>query len=115
VFQIGLQTRKDQASQALDVVRSTLRTYVESGPSEQELAAAKLNLVGGFPLRIDSNSKIHDYLGLMGFYGLPLDYLDRFVENIEAVTRDQIRDAFRRRIDPDRLVTVVVGAAASAR
>lgn len=115
VFQIGLQTRKDQAAQALEVVRSTLRAYVESGPSEQELAAAKLNLVGGFPLRIDSNKKIHDYLGLMGFYGLPLDYLDRFVENIEAVTRDQIRDAFRRRIDPDRLVTVVVGAVAPGR
>ena len=51
----------------------------------------------------------------MGFYGLPLDYLDRFVENIEGVTRDQIRDAFRRRIDPDRLVTVVVGALAPGR
>lgn len=108
-FQIGLQTRKEQAQEALGVVRDTLKRYVDEGPTEQELEAAKQNLVGGFPLRIDSNRKIHDYLAIIGFYNLPLDYLDRFVTNIEAVTAAQIKDAFRRRVDPDRLVTVVVG------
>ena len=47
---------------------------------------------------------------MIGFYRLPLDYLDTFTGRIEAVTLEQIRDAFRRRIDPDRLATVVVGA-----
>ena len=111
VFQIGLQTRRDQAAQALEVVRDTVKRFVEEGPTEDELAAAKLNLVGGFPLRIDSNRKIHDYLATIGIYGLSLDYLDRFVERIEAVTVAQVRDAFRRRVDPGRMVTVVVGGA----
>ena len=92
------------------MVRETLKRYVDEGPTEKELEAAKQNLVGGFPLRIDSNRKIHDYLAIIGFYNLPLDYLDRFVTNIEAVTVAQVKDAFRRRVDPDRLVTVVVGA-----
>lgn len=108
-FQIGLQTRKEQAQEALGVVRDTLKRYVDDGPTEQELEAAKQNLVGGFPLRIDSNKKIHDYLAIIGFYNLPLDYLDRFVANIEAVTVEQVRDAFRRRVHPDLMVTVVVG------
>jgi zinc protease len=108
-FQVGLQTRKDQAEQALAVVRETLARYVQDGPSDRELEAARSNLVGGFPLRIDSNKKIHDYLGTIGFYNLPLDYLDRFVPAIEAVTAEQVRDAFRRRLDPARMVTVVVG------
>ncbi len=64
---------------------------------------------GGYPLRIDSNSKILEYLGVIGFYGLPLDYLERFNARIEAVTREQVRDAFRRHIDADRFVTVRVG------
>jgi zinc protease len=109
-FQIGLQTRKEQAQEALAVVRETLRRYVNDGPTDQELDAAKQNLVGGFPLRIDSNKKIHDYLATIGFYNMPLDYLDQFVPNIDAVTVAQVKDAFTRRVDPDRLVTVVVGA-----
>ncbi len=110
-FQIGLQTRADQADVALEVVRDTLARFTAEGPAPQELERAKQDLVGGFPLRIDSNRKIHDYLGVIGFYRLPLDYLDRFPDRVQAVTVDQVRDAFQRRIHPDRMVTVVVGGA----
>ncbi len=109
-FQIGLQTRGDQAKEALEVVRRVVSEFVADGPTEQELDGAKQNLIGGFALRIDSNRKIHDYLGVIGFYGLPLDYLDTFTAKVDAVTLQQIRDAFRRRIQPDRMATVVVGA-----
>jgi zinc protease len=105
-----MQTRRDQAGEALSVVQNTLREYVRKGPTEEELRAAKQNIIGGFPMRIDSNRKIHDYLGLIGFYDLPLSYLQDFVGNIEKVTADGIREAFARRVDPYRLVTVVVGA-----
>jgi zinc protease len=110
-FQIGLQTRADQADQALEVVRDALARFTAEGPMPEELESAKRSLVGGFPLRIDSNRKIHDYLGVIGFYRLPLDYLDRFPDRIQAVTTDQVRDAFQRRIHPERMVTVVVGGA----
>jgi zinc protease len=108
-FQIGMQTRRDQAGEALEVVRKTLRDFVAGGPTEQELQAAKQNIIGGFPLRIDSNRKIHEYLSVIGFYHLPLSYLEDFAANVERVTVAGIRDAFQRRIDPDRMVTVVVG------
>jgi zinc protease len=109
-FVIGMQTRKDQAQQALDVTMKTLRDYVASGPTAKELEDAKKNLIGGFPLRIDSNRKIHDYLTVIGFYQLPLTYLDDFVKNIERVTAADIKRAFAARVNPDQLVTVVVGA-----
>jgi len=108
-FLIGMQTQRDQAGEALEVVRRTLRDFVAHGPTEQELRAAKQNIVGGFPLRIDSNRKIHDYLSVIGFYGLPLSYLADFAGKVEGVTVTAIRDAFQRRIDPGRMVTVVVG------
>jgi zinc protease len=108
-FQIGLQTRGDQAKEALAVVRRVLADFVAEGPTAQELEGAKQNIIGGFALRIDSNRKIHDYLGVIGFYRLPLDYIDTFSAKVEAVTLEQIRDAFHRRIDPDHLATVVVG------
>ncbi len=110
LFQIGLQTKKEQADEALDMVRTTLRRFIEEGPSEKELQAAKDNIIGGFPLRIDSNRKILDYLGVIGFYGLPLTYLDDFTGKVDKVTATEVRDAFRRRVNPDAMATVMVGA-----
>ena len=109
-FVIGLQTRKDQAGEALAVVRATLKDFLASGPTADELQRAKQNLVGGFPLRIDSNRKLLDYLAVIGFYRLPLTYLEDFVPNVEKVTLTDIRNAFARRVDPARMATVVVGA-----
>jgi len=111
-FQIGLQTRKDQAEEALKVARDTLAKFVADGPTQQEFEAAKQNIVGGFPLRIDSNRKILEYLSLIGFYRLPLSYLEDFPAKIDAVTLAEVKDAWRRRIDPARMITVVVGASA---
>jgi zinc protease len=113
-FQIGLQTRGDQAKAAIDVVMQTLREFVAKGPTEQELEDAKMNLIGGFPLRIDSNRKIHEYLATIGFYDLPLTYLEEFVPNIRKVTAAGIKSAFSRHIDPSKLVTVVVGGGVTA-
>ena len=108
-FQIGLQTKRDQADAALGLVRETLDKFIKDGVTEAELNAAKQNIVGGFPMRIDSNGKILDYLSLIGFYHLPLTYLDDFNQNISKVTTAQIKDAFSRRINPNNMVTVVVG------
>lgn len=107
-FQIGMQTKKDQAEQALAVTRSVLSTFLEEGPSETELWAAKQNLIGSFPLRLDSNRKLLENVALLAFYDLPLDYLDRYPENIEKVTVADIKAAFRRHVPPNHLVTIVV-------
>ena len=108
-FQVGLQTKREQAGAALKVVGDVLAEFLASGPSEEELKAAKRNLADGFPLRIDSNRKLLDYLSVIGFYGLPLTYLDDFPRKVEAVTAADIRAAFARHIRPEHFVTVIVG------
>jgi zinc protease len=109
-FQIGLQTKKEQAEEALARVRVVLGEFLAHGPSAAELRAAKQNLVGGFALRIDSNRKLLEQVALIGFYQLPLTWLDDFTARVEKVSVDQIRAAFARRVRPDNLVTVVVGS-----
>ena len=66
-------------------------------------------MIGGFPLRLDSNKKILGYLSMIGFYNLPLDYLDEFAKSVEKVTLADVKDAFKRHIDPEKMVTVIVG------
>jgi zinc protease len=108
-FLMGLQTKNTQADEAREVLLETRRRFIEEGPSAKELEAAKQNITGGFPLRIAGNAKVVEYLAMIGFYGLPLDYLDRFTGQVEAVTAEQIRDAFARRIHPERLAVINVG------
>jgi zinc protease len=108
-YQLGLQTRNESTPEALEVLQQTLSDFTAKGPTEEELQASKKNITGGFALKIDSNSDILGYIAMIGFYGLPLDYLDTFNQRVEAVTASQIRDAFSRRVHPDRMVTITVG------
>ncbi len=109
-FQIGLQTKRSQAQDAIKVTRDVLAGFLKEGPSTEELAAAKANLTGSFPLRLDSNKKILDNVAVIGFYGLPLDWLDRYQEKVQAVTVDDVKQAFSRRVRPADLITVTVAA-----
>lgn len=108
-FIMGLQTKNESRDEALALLDKTLREFIEQGPTADELAHAKLNITGGFPLRIDSNKDIVEYIAMLGFYDLPLDYLSTFNNKVNAVTIESIKDAFKRRIDPSRLLTVTVG------
>ena len=109
-FQIGLQTKKDQVNDAMKVVNETTAKFIAGGPTDKELKAAKANIIGGFPMRIDSNGKILDYLSVIGFYKLPLTYLDDYNKHIASVTTQQIKEAFKRRVKPENFVSVIVGA-----
>jgi zinc protease len=109
-FEIGLQTKRDQAADALRLVQEVLTGFMKTGPSQMELTAAKKNLIDGFGLRIDSNAKLLGYLSTIGFYGLPLTYLDDFPAKVGAVTAKGVREAFSRHVKPEHLVTVVVAA-----
>ncbi len=111
-YMAGLQTRKDQSDEALKVVRDTIDAFVRNGPTEAELKAAKDNLIGGFALRIDNNRKILDNIATIGFYQLPLDYLDTWTDKVAKVTLADVRAAFRRKLALDQMVTVIVGSEA---
>lgn len=109
-FAIGLQTKRDQAGAALKVVNDVLAKFLAEGPSPQELKAAKQNLVDGLALRLDSNAKLLANLANIGFYQLPLTYLDDYPAKVNAVTREQVQAAFARHVKPEHLVTVMVAA-----
>lgn len=109
-FTVGLQTRPDQAAQAIAVAKDVVAQFVASGPTAEELKAAKDNLVGGFPLRIDSNRKLLDNVASIAWNNLPLDYLDTWTAQVAKVTAQDVRAAMERKLQPGRMVTVTVGA-----
>ena len=108
-FRIGFQTRPDQAEEAVKMSREVLAKFVAEGPTESELKAAKDNLIGGFPLLLDSNRKLIGNVANIAWHDLPLDYLDTWTTRMNAVTAAEVKAAFARKLQPERMVTVVVG------
>ena len=108
-FRVGFQTRPDQAEEAVKVSREVLAKFVAEGPTASELKAAKDNLIGGFPLLLDSNRKLIGNVANIAWHDLPLDYLDTWTARMNAVTAADVKAAFQRKLQPERMVTVVVG------
>ncbi len=108
-FTVSLPTRPEQAEKALQVAREVLAGFVADGPQETELKAAKDNLIGGLALRLDSNRKLLDNVASIAWNNLPLDYLDTWTQQVDKVTLQEIRSAFARKLQPQKMATVLLG------
>ena len=110
IFQAGLQTKNDQAALALDVMSTTIAQFIADGPTSSELEAAKSNLINGYPLRIDNNRKLLDNVSSIAWNDLPLDTMDVWTKQVEAVTLEQVKASFQKYLAMDRMKIVVLGA-----
>lgn len=110
IFQAGLQTKNDQGTLALEVLSSTIAKFIADGPSVSELLAAKSNLVNGYPLRIDNNRKLLDNVSSIAWNDLPIDTMEIWTKQVEAVTLEQVTAAFQKYLAMDRMKIVVLGA-----
>ncbi len=108
-FLLNLQTRNDQVDTALQVAQTTLREFTANGPGGPMLEEARQNITGGFALDLAGNGKLANYLGVIAFYRLPLDYLQTFISTINGISLDQVKTAWQRHVRPDQLLTVIVG------
>ncbi len=108
-FFVGLQTGKKNSDEAINVMMRTVKEFIDNGPTDQELETAKKGLVGGFALRLDSNSKILENLAQIVFYNLPLDYLDNWTLRIRAVTLEDVKNVLKEKINLNNASLVVVG------
>ena len=108
-FVIAFQTRKDQAWEALEVTLTILSDFIRNGPDLEQVDRAKKYFIGAFALNVDSNGELLDYYAAIGFYDLPIDYIDSFSRRVKAVTLDQVKDAVSRRMSLDETVRIIVG------
>ena len=84
-------------------MQQLVRDYLAEGPTEAELERSKREIAGSFPLSTASNADIVGQLGSIGFYGLPLTYLDDFMSEVQGLTVEQVKAAMARHLDVDKL------------
>lgn len=108
-FRVSLQTKNENVADAVRVVVEEITRMREEGPTEEEFREAQAYLTGSFPLRVDTNKEMASFLTAVEFYGLGLDYADRYPGLISQVTREDVLRVARKYLDPARLVHVIVG------
>lgn len=109
-FIASLSTKNDTVEEAYSVSKEVIDSFLKTGPTEKELELAKKNITGGFPLTIDSSKKLVSTLAAIGFYSLPVDYLDTYIERVNALDRKEVTDAMQSVLGAANRVTVIVGA-----
>jgi len=107
-FRVGVQTKNESAGFAIKEIIKEIKKLQEEGITEQELSDAKGYLIGSFPLRIDTNAKVAGMLTSIEFYGLGLDYPERYKSLINAITKEDVLRVARRYLYPEDLVLVIV-------
>jgi len=105
----GVATKNEAVGESVEVIREVLAGVAESGVSDETLMYAKQYLVGSYALRFDTSGKIAQQLLGIQLDDLGSDYFDNRNSYIEAVTQEDIKRVAADLLQPERLITVVVG------
>ncbi len=106
---VNLKTRNKQAGEALGLTLSLVRDFVTEGPTREQLRKARNNIRGNFARSTASNSDIVGQLAAIGFYDLPLDYLDWFRKQVNQTSVKDVKQAFRKHLQPEHMAIVSIG------
>lgn len=108
-FSVEVQTKNKTAAEAIEGIKAEMKKIREEQVKDDELKDAKAYLTGSFPLRLDTNAKISNFLLMVEFYNLGLDYINEYPKKINSVSKDDILRVARKYIDTENYITVVVG------
>ena len=109
-FSVSAQTRTAEVPKVIDIMRDELARMTREPVTERELKLAKEYLIGSFPLRLDTSSKVADFVVAVEEQGLGLDYADRYKERVAKVTAADVQRVAAKYFAPDTFNRVVVGA-----
>ncbi len=114
-FTIGLQTKNQSSTEAIDLILQQLREIQEKPVSDAELDGAKQYLIGSFPLNIERQSAIASFMIQIEFYGLGLDYAEQYPKLIGSVTKDDVLAVAKKYLHPDAMIVVAVANQSDAK
>jgi len=107
-FQIGLQTKNVSAREAISLAREEMKRIQKEPVSEKEIEGARKYLIGSFPMRMDTQGKLVNFLLQVEYYGLGLDYPEKYSRLIQSVTREEVLRVARKYLQPENCILVVV-------
>jgi zinc protease len=110
-FTVTAAVETAAAAAAAREVLHEIRRVRETLAEPEEVTETCGYIVGVFPYSLQTVGDVTRRLEILSVFGLPDDYYDHYLEKIAAVTAEEIREAARRHLDPERTAVVAVGPA----
>ncbi len=108
IFQVGVQTKNESANVVVEEILKQLEMIRKETVSDEELADAKAYLTGSFSRRLDTNRKIADFMAVVEFFNLGIDYAEKYRGYVNSVSKDDVLRVAKKYLDPEKLVIVIV-------
>ena len=106
------QTKNPSAPQVVELVLGEFKRLGSTRISADELAARKATLIGSYGNRLETTVGLAEQVGELAIYGVKLEQIGKYIEQVQAVTPKQIQAYAHRHLDADGSKVVVVGDAA---
>jgi zinc protease len=107
-FQIVLQTKNSSAREAISLALQQMERIQKEPVSSEELEGAKKYLIGSFPLRIDTQEKLANFLIQVEYYDLGLDYPEKYSSLIRSVNQEDVHRVAQAYLRPKNYILVIV-------
>jgi zinc protease len=107
-FQMVLQTKNSSAREAISLSLKEMERIRKELVSEKEMEGAKRYLIGSFPMRLDTQAKLTNFLTQVEYYGLGLDYPEKYPSLIRSITREEVLRVAKTYLHPENYILVVV-------
>jgi zinc protease len=98
-----------KVERAIEIIRTEIRRMVETPVTAEELADNKTFFKGSLPLSLETNEGVASHILLMELHGLGLDYLQRYADEVDAVTAEDVLAAARHYLAPDAYALAIAG------
>ncbi len=106
---ISVSASPENVERAIESSMKVLRDYVRDGITDKELAESKSSMIGVFKVGLSTNAGIADMMLEMELHSLGLDYIDRYPEYINSVSKEEVNKAIRKYFHPDKVAISVAG------
>jgi zinc protease len=110
-FQVGTAVGTEVTAAAVREILGEMETMAVSGPSEEELSAARDYAAGVFGLQLETAGQVANRISQLLLFDLPDDHFDRYRDAVRAVTREEAAESAARHIRPLEAQIIVAGDA----
>ncbi|HHT9136912.1 MAG TPA: M16 family metallopeptidase [Candidatus Wunengus sp. YC60] len=109
IFFVSCQTKLESTNRAIAIALEELEKIRKTPIDKEELAQAKETFMNQFVFRFTTSASIVGQKVDIEYEDLPLNYLETYIANVQAVTQEDVQKVARKYLHPDEIKILVVG------
>jgi zinc protease len=110
-FVASAQTKNESGAQVADLLLGEISRLSSAPPADLELTPRKAVLIGNFSRNLETAAGLVGQIGSLALYGMGLDEINRYINNVQAITTADIQKFAGTRLDAKTSNIIIVGNA----